>query len=629
MDTSINRRKQLLAGAIVAGLLIAVSVTSSFVQMHRLASASTTHREVTDSLTALTEVRQNSSQLALVTSQQLLVRDPSNFEDEMAGFIDALGRSVASLDEVLEGEDRTSALFVGMEGVRDHSREMIRAAEAFYRASTAGRWNAAQELATSLGSHQFQLGQEIGELVRMLHARDMGLSLELESARRDAAVPVILSILGLILGAIFLTVTLKPTSEPWVKSAQLGMIERLASLLSVAQSLHHLFDVVRQQIFTQVEATGLSIMLLAPDRENLEWVYGYEDGKEVDLSYSEPIPISQGLSGHVVRTGRMLLVNKGVQEKQIELGSRTVGRTPAAWLGLPLVVANELVGVLAIEDDRPFPDRVVQLMGIVAGPVAIAIHNFMQFEKVKSAMEAQARQQVQLQAAAEIAAAATSTLQLDELMAQAVALIKQRFDYYFVGIYLVDREAGQAVLEAGTGESGRLLVAQRYQVSIGGASVVGEVTHDGMPRILQDVTLDESWSPSPHLPATRAELVMPLRVREHVIGALSIQESRSHAFGPELLGPFQTMSDQLAVAIENAQLLARAEERAKYQQKLNEISAQLYRATDVPEIVGIGLRALSERLSNGVVQLALGVEGAGEQFGTESSQLADDVGEHS
>ena len=112
--------------------------------------------------------------------------------------------------------------------------------------------------------------------------------------------------------------------------------------------------------------------------------------------------------------------------------------------------------------------------------------------------------------------------------------------------------------------------------------------------------------PNPHLPDTRSELALPLRVRGETIGALTVQSDTPGLFSPDLIAALQIMGDQLAVAIQNAQLLARAESRAQRQLYLNEISAQLHQSADVETIVGIGLRALSQQLNGTAVELQLG-----------------------
>ncbi|MCZ7665871.1 MAG: GAF domain-containing protein [Chloroflexi bacterium] len=136
--------------------------------------------------------------------------------------------------------------------------------------------------------------------------------------------------------------------------------------------------------------------------------------------------------------------------------------------------------------------------------------------------------------------------------------------------------------------------------------MIGGTTGDSRSRITQDVTQDAEWRPNPHLPLTRAELALPLQVRGHIIGALTVQSAEAHAFSAELISILQTICDQLAIAIENSRLLASAEERVQRQRILNQISAQLHNTSDIDEIVRIGLQALSEQVNGRSVHLALG-----------------------
>lgn len=397
------------------------------------------------------------------------------------------------------------------------------------------------------------------------------------------------------------------TTEAHSRVVQLSALNRISTALSLAPSLKEVFDGARREIMSLIEATGMSISLLTPAGDKLNWIYGYEDGHEVDLSNIPPLPISEGFSGHVARTRQLLYIDKRADDKiRQEYQSRVVGARNNIWLGLPMIVANELIGVLAVENDTGFSEREVELLRTIVGPLAIAANNLIQFETIQAALEAQSRQRVQLQTAAEVAAAATSILDLDELMQGSVNLIKERFDLYYVGLFLVDSATGHAVLRAATGDAGRAQIEAGHRLPVGGRSLIGGATHDGAPRITQDVMQNKEWFPNTHLPHTRSELALPLRVRGQTIGALTVQSTKANVFVPELISALQTMSDQLAIAIQNAQLLSHAEARAEKQEELNQISAQLHRSADVNQIVAIGLHALSERLAGASVSLTLG-----------------------
>lgn len=396
------------------------------------------------------------------------------------------------------------------------------------------------------------------------------------------------------------------TSETQARVAQLSSLNRLSLALSEAGSLEGVYKATRREILSLVEATGLAIFLLTEDEKHLNWLYLYEYGEEIDLSAIPPISVARGLSGHVVRT-RSILHIQATAENLVKYNTFQVGKVDNQeefWLGIPLVVTNKLIGVLSLQNLDAFPDRDIELLSTISGTLAIAINNLLQLEAVQQALTIQFEQRLQLQTAAEVAAATTSILELNSLAQQSVELIKERFNLYYVGLFLVEDD--YAVLKAGTGAAGEAQLAARRRLQVGGQSLVGGATKDGQPRITQDVTTNEEWLPNPHLPDTRSELALPLRVRGGTIGALTVQSTVPNLFSEEMIGALQIMGDQLAVAIQNAQLLAHAEARAQRQAYLNEISAQLHQSADVETIVGIGLRALSKQLQGTAVELQLG-----------------------
>ncbi len=169
------------------------------------------------------------------------------------------------------------------------------------------------------------------------------------------------------------------------------------------------------------------------------------------------------------------------------------------------------------------------------------------------------RHALQLQAASEVSRLATSILDPERLIRQVVDLIRERFDLYYVGLFLLDRTGewtGEPqkwlVLRAGTGEAGRQMVEQGHRLEVGGASMVGWCAQNRRPRVAHDVAQDPVHRPHPLLPETRSEIAFPLRVGDAVIGVLDAQSAQRGTFDEDLVTVFQTMADQLAVAIENA-----------------------------------------------------------------------------
>ncbi|MCU0513294.1 MAG: GAF domain-containing protein, partial [Anaerolineae bacterium] len=168
-----------------------------------------------------------------------------------------------------------------------------------------------------------------------------------------------------------------------------------------------------------------------------------------------------------------------------------------------------------------------------------------------------------LQTAADIASAANQVREEADLISLTVNLIRDRFNFYYVQVYLLDSERQYAVLKDGTGYVGRRLLSREHKLPMNGKSLVATAIHSGQPVLVQDTRSDATFLPNDLLPETRAELVVPLRSRETIIGALDIQHSVVNAFDPETLQLFQTLAEQLAVTFENVKLFEDTERRAR------------------------------------------------------------------
>jgi GAF domain-containing protein len=173
---------------------------------------------------------------------------------------------------------------------------------------------------------------------------------------------------------------------------------------------------------------------------------------------------------------------------------------------------------------------------------------------------------LQIQTAAEVARAAGSILDPDQLILQVVELARERFGLYYAGLFLVDQEGeltGEpgrwAVLRAGTGEAGEKMLAQGWKLEIGGDSMIGQCIISGMAEIQSDVENAPVHLRNPFLPDTRSEMALPLTSRGQTIGALTIQSSQEATFTEEDIAVLQTMAGQVANAIQNARLFRRTQ----------------------------------------------------------------------
>ncbi len=169
------------------------------------------------------------------------------------------------------------------------------------------------------------------------------------------------------------------------------------------------------------------------------------------------------------------------------------------------------------------------------------------------------RRTTQIVTGAEVARAASAELNPDELLRRAVNLIRERFELYYVGAFLIDEAGHYAVLHAGTGEPGQTMLANHHRLEVGGNSMIGRAVSEAQARLALDVGFEGIRFNNPLLPNTRSEMALPLIARDHVLGAISIQSDQPEAFSPEDIVSLQGMTDLIAIALDNAHLFQEAQ----------------------------------------------------------------------
>ncbi|MCA2000951.1 MAG: GAF domain-containing sensor histidine kinase [Chloroflexi bacterium] len=224
----------------------------------------------------------------------------------------------------------------------------------------------------------------------------------------------------------------------------------------------------------------------------------------------------------------------------------------------PLQVRGETIGQLAVAGLQEIPPEAVQLAGNIAEQVSIQVENLRLFElNEKRASE--------LETVAVISAAASTTLDPDELLQTVVDLTKERFNLYHAHIYLADESWNTLLLAAGAGEVGRQMVMTGHAIPMNSQkSVVARAMRERASVIINDVRAEEDFLPNPRLPDTRSEMAVPMISGDKVVGVFDLQSSSAGSFTQDDANIFTTLAFQVAVTLQNARLYQ--EQRATVEQ---------------------------------------------------------------
>jgi GAF domain-containing protein len=164
------------------------------------------------------------------------------------------------------------------------------------------------------------------------------------------------------------------------------------------------------------------------------------------------------------------------------------------------------------------------------------------------------RRAVQFEALAQVARVIASVRDLHELLPRIATVISDKFDFYHVGVFLVDEANEYAVLSATNSEGGRKMLERKHRLRVGEEGIVGYVTSIGKARVAMDVGKDPVFFNNPDLPETHSEIAVPLRIENHIVGALDVQSTASAAFSDEDIQMLSLLADLVSLAIENARL---------------------------------------------------------------------------
>jgi len=288
--------------------------------------------------------------------------------------------------------------------------------------------------------------------------------------------------------------------------------------------------------------------------EPWDWVIGATAYESDVLAYE--VALQEGRETMLLTLGSVSVIMLLI----VVLLSFLLARSIVRPLGrLVKAAANIAAGDLDVVVETAYTDEIGELARAFAKMTARLRQFLGSLEDQVSARTAELTQRTNyLTASTEVGRAVTQILDTELLIDQVVDLICERFDLYYVGLFLVDEDREWAFLRAGTGEAGQQMLARQHRIRVG-EGMIGWSIANALPRVALDADVDAVRLATSELPYTRSEAALPLRSRDQVLGALSVQSDKPGAFDQSAMGVLQVMADQVAAALDNAQLFARAQ----------------------------------------------------------------------
>ncbi len=256
---------------------------------------------------------------------------------------------------------------------------------------------------------------------------------------------------------------------------------------------------------------------------------------------------------------------------------------------VPLLAHGRLVGNLVAGTCRhEIPGREIALLSAFANQSAIAIENARLYE-------AQRRRVAQLEAIRDLGQQIASCLDHRQVLTRSADLIRKRFSYDLVRIWLNDNGPGELRLEAQSPPTaaGAITVINAQAAR---QHIVSWVALHGRPLMIKDLEREERHDAEER---RGAELAVPISLGDHVHGVLEAYRAEPNAFDESDLFILESLSNQIAIAVENARLYdsmnRRLAEVTTLYMLANQISSSLDLGQVLDSVVNILRRVLNCR----------------------------------
>ena len=387
------------------------------------------------------------------------------------------------------------------------------------------------------------------------------------------SVPVAFSVLAYILG--FLRLRLQRRQQ------EFAAIDRVSQVLRASLDLDALLSVIHHQVSGLLNVDCFYVALLDETKESIWYPLAVKEGLRREWA---PRPLQDRLTDSVIREGQPLLFPGNGSLSPAELPPSET--TPTAWIGVPLISGDQIIGCLALFSLQPgdqFQPEDLELLVALSGSISVGISNALLHAATR-------RRTAQLEQLNRISALISASLDLDDVftqICQAVVQVStgQHSAVFMLGpenerLYLAQsyrlseafiRKLSDQLLAGRQDSSGQIDLSQNYLPAppLGGHSLCLETGQPVYTKQLGDIQGDIAFQETLVAEGILSVGSFPLSTPEGKLGFLSVYYDQPHDFRDEEIYLLQTFAAQAALAVSNARLYGQTD------LELNQSVAQL------------------------------------------------------
>jgi sigma-B regulation protein RsbU (phosphoserine phosphatase) len=180
----------------------------------------------------------------------------------------------------------------------------------------------------------------------------------------------------------------------------------------------------------------------------------------------------------------------------------------------------------------------------------------------------------------EVSAATAETLDLDRIMANVAAIVKEVIPYDLFAILLHAERLRALRIRYAIGHREEIV---RNLILPLGEGITGAAAATRQPILVGDVRADPRYLPA--LDAIQTELAVPMIARGKLVGVIDLESTRLNAYREQDRSLLQLIASRVAVSIDNARLYRRVDRQNRTLKTLSNLSQEFSSILDLDELL--------------------------------------------
>jgi GAF domain-containing protein/CheY-like chemotaxis protein len=340
-------------------------------------------------------------------------------------------------------------------------------------------------------------------------------------------------------------------AETRQRAAELSIVNELGQATASQLDLEKLIDLAGPQMAATFQADIAYVALVDPNTNMIEFPFYVENGVNEP---QEPLPLGQGMTSRIIQARQPVLLNKASDHE--DMASHGVGTIARSYLGVPILAGDKAIGAVSVQSvtqEGRFGESDVRLLTTLAANIGSAIQNALLYGESQ-------RRATEMSTLADVAREISATLDLGTLLPRIANQASDLLDGTSAAVFLRDPDGKRFRAAAAVGSIAEQIKQTTLELGVG---IIGTLAAEARAEVINDVASDKraiQIAGTPQM-ATERLIVAPLIGRAGVNGMMAVWRTGNYrAFTPHDLDFLVGLSQNTAIAIDNAQLFAELRE---------------------------------------------------------------------